>query len=164
MPVLKLGSALKAFASAMVIALFSIVIFTASAQATHLQHWVRISGSMWILDSETWSSDETGTKSFGPAWRTVPLTSTYYGEGCVGGEVKGQVRVTFPYVSTTWVLATVRGLLYEGVSCSTTDLDGQGQQDVWIPLNQSRTVSFRVWNDDEGGDFIDFSVTIRNGF
>lgn len=86
-------------------------------------------------------------------------------EGCAGDEVR-----VFLYVDVRdgpndrSITATVYARLYEGTSCSTSDLDGSRSAGTFtIPANTTISVpTFRVKNTQEGGDWADLTVTIRN--
>ena len=129
-------------------------------------HNVEVSGSMYLVDDESWGSDETGWHSFTGAatvgnWITQNSYSTNH---CVGGEVRGDLRVTVDDSAQYpgWVLATVDAKLYEGTSCSTGDLDGHRRYSRWVAAGGSENFTFRVNNTDEGGDYIDFNFNVRN--
>ena len=138
----------------------------APAQAHGSYHNVETSGSMYLVDDETWGSNETGWHSFTGAATVGNWISqnSYSTSGCVGGEVRGELRVTVNDSTTYpgWVLASVDARLYEGTSCSTSDLDGRRTMSRWIARGTSSNFSFRVSNTAEGGDYIDFNFNVRN--
>lgn len=118
------------------------------------------SGSMHIVDHENFGSNETGTITFGPiSERNVPFIRS----GCVGKEVKGWVRVdSVGSAAGGWLRVKIEGRLYEGDTCGTNDLDGSGTRFVWLRPGATTTHNFRVNNTDEGGDYIDFKLAMRN--
>lgn len=86
-----------------------------------------------------------------------------YGGGCVD-EVRGTWTIAVADSSSFagWQSATVWLSLYEGASCATNDLDGWMTQSFWLPPNTTTTKKFRVWNTDEGGDYIDFTFVLKH--
>ena len=148
------------------LALVLLGVGAAPASAHSNNHNIGVSGSMYLLDDESWGSDETGWHSFtgGVVVGGWLSQNQYFTSGCVGGEVRGELRVTINDSSQYpgWVYASIDAKLYEGTSCSTGDLDGHRALGGWIAKGQIRNFAFRVNNTDEGGDFIDFNFNVSN--
>ena len=159
-------SRLSTFAVGLPVAVLATGLTAAPAFAHGNYHNVEVSGSLYLVDDESWGSNETGWHSFTGAvtvgdWITQNSYST---NGCVGGEVRGELRVTVDDSAQYpgWVLAHVDARLYEGTSCGTGDLDGHRAFSRWVAAGASEHFQFRVHNDDEGGDFVDFNFNVRN--
>lgn len=146
-----------------------VVGLTASpAQAHAINHSVNLSGSMNILDDESWPfSDERGTRNFNNnviVGRNLSTTSST-ASGCVGGEVR--VEVQFVVIDNEsfpgWIQVDPLIRLFEGTSCSTGDLDGTVNPAIfWVGPNSSVTQTFRVNNTAEGGDRADVTYNVVN--
>ena len=94
----------------------------------------------------------------GTPWATSQMSK------CVGDEVRVvvQTKGTLSGVYPGWVWVTVTARLYEGTSCSTTDLDGTRTASFWIPPGGQHTQNMSVLNDDEGGDYATILLNMTN--
>jgi hypothetical protein len=128
--------------------------------------------SMTIVDDESWPwSDEVGTFNLAGskvAWIQEP--SHYMDKQvisrCEGGEVRVELVVNtvhrYPDVDVY-----IDAYLYEGTSCSTSDLDGHVELPAFamnpVNINHSDTVTktLRVDNTDEGGDYATVKLTLK---
>jgi hypothetical protein len=157
---------MTAVAVGLPVALLAAGLTATPASAHGKYHTVETSGSMYLVDHESWGANETGWHSFTGASTVGPWISqnSYSTSACVGGEVRGELRVTVDDSTAYpgWILTHVDARLYEGTSCSTSDLDGRRTMSRWIAAGQSSKFSFRVNNTDEGGDYIDFNFNVRN--
>ena len=132
---------------------------------------VRIGGRFDLVDDD-WDYDPTAYEYFSKTYKiakgsreTVIIKSRV----CAGGEVRGELRLDLTYFSNGHLsldgYATGDGiLLYEGTSCSTTDLDGEFS--IYGPGVMAPGASVHeyasVGNVDEGGDdraTVDFTAT-----
>ncbi len=84
--------------------------------------------------------------------------------GRCGGEVRVEVRFTFSRAAGGAVSVSGNLKLYEGTSTSTSDLDGQANVSGTVAANGSGTLSKRVNNTDEGGDWADVKIVVTNSF
>lgn len=157
----------KLLAAVPAVALIAIGTGAAPASAHSANHNIGVSGSMFLLDDESWPwSDETDWHHFSGGivvggWLSQ---NQYATRSCVGDELRGELRVTVNDSSQYpgWVYASVDAKLYEGTSCSTGDLDGHRTFGAWIAKGQIRNFAFRVSNTAEGGDYIDFNFNVSN--
>lgn len=141
---------------------------TGPASAHSINHSVNLSGNMAILDDESWPfSDERGNRGFnnnvivGRNLSTAVSTAT----GCVGGEVRAEIRFTVIDNETFpgWIQVDPLIRLFEGTSCSSGDLDGTTDPPwFWVGPNSSVSQTFRVSNTDEGGDRADITYNVVN--
>ncbi len=139
----------------------------APASAHSSNHNIGVSGSMYLLDYEDTSANESAWHSFtgGVVVNATLSQNQYSTSACVGGEVRGELRVTVNDSTQYpgWVYATINAKLYEGTSCGTGDLDGQRTFGAWIARGEIRNFTFQVNNTAEGeGDFIKFNFNVRN--
>lgn len=126
---------------------------------------VSVSGSMAITDDETFGSNEHNTVSYS---NTVTVSANQasqllIAEGCAGDEVRVRVELTAslaPVGGAILVNGTVK--LFEGTSCTTSDLDGSQTVNFTVNAGQTVTQNIHVQNDDEGGDFVDVVLTVSN--
>ncbi|HET9258023.1 MAG TPA: hypothetical protein VFO16_22870 [Pseudonocardiaceae bacterium] len=148
---------ITALTGSLLFGLTGLTVTPAQASAAALASF---SGEMRIVDHENFGKNEIGTIKFGPIGESqTPFIRT----GCVGNEVKGWVRVdTTGSTPEGWLKVKIEGRLYEGASCATNDLDGKEVRFIWLRPNATTTHTFRVNNTDEGGDYIDFKLVMRN--
>jgi hypothetical protein len=156
----------KVLAALAAVMLLAVGVGAAPASAHGANHNIGVSGSMFLLDHESWGSNETGWHHYTGGvvvggWLSQNQYST---RACVGGEVRGELYVTANDSSQYpgWVQATIDARLYEGTSCNTNDLDGRRTMTVWVAKGEIRNFKFRVNNTDEGGDYIDFNFNVAN--
>jgi hypothetical protein len=81
----------------------------------------------------------------------------------VGGEVRGEVRLTADWLNDSSVKLWYNIRLYEGTSVDTTDLDGEITNEVIVPRDTTENISVTVMNTDENSpDFIKLDMRIEN--
>ncbi|MCW6009896.1 hypothetical protein K1W54_35940 [Micromonospora sp. CPCC 205371] len=158
-----------AVVAALAVGGLTLVGLASPASAHNPPHLISITGNMHILDDDNWpETDDVGDRSFNiqtSVGSTAP-SATVSAQGCVDDEVRVVVsyRVDDNNTFPGWVFVTPSYRLFEGASCSTTDLDGTlNPAGFWVGPNQivSRA-SVRVNNTAEGGDWADITVTVRN--
>jgi hypothetical protein len=118
--------------------------------------------SRFAITDDEWGGDEhaqhmaSSESVVGSAPRRVLTT----GKG-MGGEVRVELDLDAHTEPNNDVRVSGELRLYEGTSESTSDLDGRRLiQEVVHP--GQRTVSLRVDNDDEGGDFAEVTIDLDN--
>lgn len=80
-----------------------------------------------------------------------------------GGECRFELRLTGQLLTDNSVLIQGRGLLFEGTSEGTGDLDGERAVSFVVPKGGVvASHNFRVNNDDEGDDFVDVQLVATN--
>jgi hypothetical protein len=125
---------------------------------------VSIAGSMFVFDHDWPDGSESQSFNF---QNTVFVGSEapldlLRKEGCVDNEVRAELHLTVKLASDEGIMIDGQLKLYEGASCSTNDLDGQTTVAFFVPKDQVRSFSLRLQNTDEGGDFIDLTMTVKN--
>jgi hypothetical protein len=143
------------------------LVSAAPASAKSRVNTVHIDVSVRIIDDETFR-DEKGTRKYSDTVLVGPTDprAVVEGEGCVGQEVRVKSRFVIE-LAPDHPAGTIRvyrfGRLYEGRSCSTNDLDGWVSLEyLYIGPNKTHTGSYRVRNEQEGGDKATVSYTITN--
>lgn len=143
------------------------ILTAAPASAKSRVNTVHVDVSVRIVDDETFR-DEKGTRKYSETVLVGPTDpqAVVEGEGCVGQEVRVKSRFVIE-LAPDRPAGTIRvyrfGRLYEGGSCSTNDLDGWVSLDyLYIGPNKTHTGSYRVRNEQEGGDRATVSYTITN--
>jgi hypothetical protein len=133
--------------------------------------FVRIDGSVYIVDDESWSADETGrfpfvtTTTVGLASAGLPASEWVDPNTpslCVD-EVRATLDIEVSYdPASEQVLVSMPVELFEGSSCATTDLDGVGNLVMSVPVGEVRTQSITVTNtgDNDGGDTVTVTATV----
>jgi hypothetical protein len=137
------------------------------ASAQSRVNTVHVDVSVRIVDDETFR-DEKGTRKYSDTVLVGPTDprAVVEGEGCVGREVRVKSRFVIE-LAPDRPAGTIRvyrfGRLYEGSNCSTNDLDGWVSLEyLYIGPNKTHTGSYRVKNENEGGDRATVSYTITN--
>lgn len=69
-----------------------------------------------------------------------------------GGEVRVEYTITVRLLVNNTVDAEVQGVLYEGTSEDTDDLDGQGSLTFQVPVEETRGATLTITNTDEDDD------------
>lgn len=81
----------------------------------------------------------------------------------VGGEVRGEVRLTLDWKNDSSVDVGYNIKLYEGTSEETTDLDGEKSGSLNVKKDTTGFLDDTVLNTDESSnDFIKLGMTIQN--
>ena len=140
----------------------------APAHAHDGDHRVNVSTRIVIHDDDLWPNpDDNGSDIDSASFTVGPdnFSETFSTSTCVGGEVKGDLKVVVEHQSPSGsVRARVRGRLYEAESCPNTDLDGDsGERVLWVALGSTRTLTFRVHNGEPGdAGYNDYTVRVQN--
>lgn len=120
-----------------------------------------------LLVDDDFPDDETKGFTFprrvvrmGPNQPKVEL----YFEGRVGGEVRGELRVTLEYVPVTnEIKVTHNTKLYEGTSESTSDLDAEETGTMTVLRGANQTASYSIENDEIlSADKVDVNLRVEN--
>lgn len=119
---------------------------------------------IFMLDHETFGRNETRTvENRGVFMLSDPRPSnSLFFIGKCGGEIRVELSITVRQIANGDVNVSGKALLFEGTSEDTTDLDGQGTFNKNIRANTTDTVSLRVNNTDEGGDYSDIFLQFSN--
>ena len=132
---------------------------------------VEIDGSMILHDYENIKEDEEKTSQFhegltityqlGPFQPPVELPVWI---DTVGGEIRGEVRLSMHWKTDSSIDLKYNIKLYEGTSTDTTDLDGEDSDMINIPNDRSVDLDKRVTNTDEREprDYINLNLHISN--
>jgi hypothetical protein len=124
-----------------------------------------ISGSLKVLDEETFSANEVKTVPFS---ETITLHDDQLEEVInieqgVGGEVRGEMMATAQLMSNDRIRVGVDLWLYEGTSEGTTDLDGEKHTLFVLQRGQKLSKGMIAYNTDEdAGDYVKTSFTCTN--
>lgn len=126
---------------------------------------INYSLSMNIKDDENWPfRDEFANRSVSGV--VVLDNSTPQRQildiGRCGGEVRVEARFTFSRAAGGAVAVVGDLRLYEGTTTNSTDLDGQVSLNGTVAANGTATLRRRVNNEDEGGDWADVTLQVRN--
>jgi len=135
--------------------------------------WYReviIEGPMVLHDYEDFGDDEEKTASFNggvPATYQLGPFDTHVDIPVwiekVGGEVRGEIRLTLDWKTNSSIDVNYNIRLYEGTSEDTTDLDGEKSGLLNVPKDGVGNLNETVLNDDEGdNDFIKLDLKITN--
>jgi hypothetical protein len=117
-----------------------------------------------IDDDEQWYTDRTSINVKPDlGWLGYNVKSwTKKVSQCGGDEVRGELEFQ---ASTSWtrmITLKVRLNLFEGMSCSTQDLDGQTMWHTYVlQPGQSIGDMIEVWNAQEGGDYVWTQFSVR---
>lgn len=121
--------------------------------------------SMRIKDDESWpDSDEYANRSVSGTLLLDDATPErqILDIGRCGGEVRVEARFTFARSGGGAVRVSGDLRLYEGTSTNSSDLDGTASMNGSVAPDSSATLSQRVSNNDEGGDWADVTLQINN--
>lgn len=139
----------------------SLAVVPAGPASAHLgTHTVSISGHMSITDADWPDGDDhkhvdilkSVTLSGAEPSQTVRFT------GCAD-EVRVVLDVAFSHTATGGLQAATHTRLYEGASCSTTDLDGQSRRTVALPANASAS---DLWGVNSDGNKVGVLLQMRH--
>jgi hypothetical protein len=125
---------------------------------------VTVSATIDGTDDETFGSNEHGHAEF---TRETILNSSQPQNVMDmrlmwGGECRVELRLTGQMLDDNSVRVTGEGILFEGTSETTNDLDGRRDFVFIVPRGKTVSNQQRVNNDDEGGDFADIRLTVSN--
>ena len=129
-----------------------------------MQNKVNYSSVMNIVDHETFGSNERSRVSNSGVFLldNSKKTNTLFFIGRCGGEVRIELTIEFKQNSNGILAIKESAKLYEGTSTNSRDLDGTASKTTSVGVNQSKTIVFKVRNTDEGGDYADISLLVRN--
>lgn len=129
-----------------------------------MQNKIMYTSVMNIVDDELFGSNErnrvrnTGVFLLDASKKK----NTLFFVGKCGGEVRVELTINFEQVSNGDVKVKESAKLFEGISTDTNDLDGTASKSTTIKKNTSKTITFRVRNTAEGGDYADITLQVRN--
>jgi len=137
-------------------------------QPNATSHRIILDGSMTLRDDESWPWDDehavysirgSAILTHGSPRRSISITR------CVGGEVRGRLYVDLQLAGER-ILVSPTLYLYEGTSCSTTDLDGSRRgTPTWLAAGRLlRWTNLIARNTAEGvpDDYASASFTITH--
>ena len=129
-----------------------------------MQSKITFSSSISMLDDEFWGDDERRTVNNSGVFilDNTRRTNSMFFVGKCGGEMRIELSVEVRQQDSGAITVSGRALLFEGTSEETNDLDGQRSFNQTIAANTTDTISFRVNNTDEGGDFADIVLRFTN--
>lgn len=129
-----------------------------------MQNKVRYTSTMNIVDHETFGSNERRTVRNSGIFLldSSKKTNQLFFIGKCGGEVRIELKITFKQNASGSISIKEYAKLYEGTSTNSSDLDGTASKSVTVAKNQTKTVTFRVRNTAEGGDYADISLNVTN--
>lgn len=132
-----------------------------------IQRKLLITGTIDLSDYETFGSNETRTVTVDLSFVLTPdnPTAVYTNNWCVGDEVRAEFHITINLdPSTGRVYGNGKSWLYEGTSCSTSDLESTDTFTFNINKGDSWGYDVKVWNVDESepGDHAHFHLTFHN--
>lgn len=125
---------------------------------------VHISGRMRIVDDDDLSQDEVGEFTFS---RNLELNENqlhgvFRETNSVDDEVRVELVVDVRLLDDGSVQLNVNAKLFEGSSSSTDDLDGEVSEKANLSKSKTYKNDFRVRNVDEGGDYADIVLIVKN--
>ncbi len=129
-----------------------------------MQNKISYTSVMNILDHETFGSNERAKVKNSDIFILDASKKTHHAFfiGKCGGEVRIELKITFKQNASGSISIKEYAKLYEGTSTNSTDLDGVASKSITIAKNQTKKVTFRVRNTDEGGDYADITLTVTN--
>ncbi|QHI34935.1 hypothetical protein IMCC3317_02800 [Kordia antarctica] len=129
-----------------------------------MQSKIQYVSTMKIVDHENFGSNERRTVRNSGLFLldAGKKTNNLFFIGRCGGEVRIELKIKFTQNSNGSVSVKEYAKLFEGSSTNTSDLDGTASKSAVIAANQTKTVSFRVRNTDEGDDYADITLLITN--
>jgi hypothetical protein len=125
---------------------------------------VTVAGSMYVVDDEDFVADETGRLQFNESTEIdddQPEDLLHF-EKRVGDEVRVELDIRPRLMRDDRIRFHVTAVLFEGSSSDTTDEDGRQEMSFVVRPGRTRRQSFRILNEDEGGDYADISFTCSN--
>jgi hypothetical protein len=130
---------------------------------------ITMSGQLYALDHETFSSNETGTKNIDRSFtlkRGEGLTTRRLVDIGVGDEVWSTVDIAAACAPDGSVEFKFFLKLFESTHVPNEDLDGYNEPDkdprFVVQPDSTKQYYRRVNNTDEGGDFMELTLSIKN--
>jgi hypothetical protein len=151
----------------MAVALATVGFGAAPAHAHHGGlHRIDMTGTIYLLDDETFGDDETASYAFS-GWHDSSTVTGWVEvlnrDFCAGDEVRVNLRVSLRLVPSGNAEIQSSATFYEGTSCSTTDHDGDSSAGpAAATWNSFNTLSYRVNNTAEGNDWAQISLCVEN--
>jgi LGFP repeat len=129
-----------------------------------MQSKITYRSSISMLDDETFGADERRTVVNSGVFilDNTRRTNSLFFVGKCGGELRIELSADVTQLDSGNITVSGRALLFEGTSEESTDLDGQRTFNQTINANTTGTISFRVNNTAEGGDYADISMEFTN--
>ena len=129
-----------------------------------MKNKITYSSIMKITDDEFLVSNEHATIKNNGIFLLDKNNSTksLFFVGKCGGEVRVELSIKVVQNANGSIDIQQNAKLYEGVSTSTTDLDGTAAKTDTVAPNSTKTINFKVKNTDEGGDYANLSLTVTN--
>lgn len=119
---------------------------------------------MSLKDDELIGGDERRTVNISQGARLqVGASHQFHIRECVGGEVRGEIRITVTLNENLSAKAVGRATLYEGTSCDTDDEEDNTTFEINAPTNgESSEWHEKLTSDGPGGgDYADIRLTLR---
>jgi hypothetical protein len=140
---------------------------SASAATVNRQVVSQPNSFLYVHDDEVFSDEEKTFDMSNLGWGIVSPANPLQERGtsgCAGGEVRVeyQVRTLLSQTSPGTVSVKISAQLYEGISCSTQDLDGTASMSFSITPGQTVGKTLNVFNTDEGGDYGTVHLVLKN--
>ncbi len=118
------------------------------------------------VDDETFGDneiDDPGPEYFEVAVNpNMPVNTLTLPDYHWGGELRVSYKFTCRLLANNDIDVEVQCWLYEGTDESTTDLDGTSSMSFTVPRDQTVGNTLRTDNTDEGGDWCQLAVTVKN--
>ncbi|SED64066.1 LGFP repeat-containing protein [Tenacibaculum sp. MAR_2010_89] len=129
-----------------------------------MQNKISYSSVMNIVDHETFGSNERRTVRNSGIFLldSSKKTNQLFFMGKCGGEVRIELTINFQQNTNGTLSIKESAKLYEGASTNSRDLDGKASKNTLVGINENKTISFRVRNTDEGGDYADITLQVSN--
>ncbi|WP_298516345.1 hypothetical protein [uncultured Kordia sp.] len=129
-----------------------------------MQSKIQYVSTMKIVDHETFGANERRTVRNSGIFLldAGKKKNNLFFVGKCGGEVRVELKISFTRNSNGSVSIKESAKLYEGASTNTKDLDGKASKSSVVAANQTKTITFRVRNTDEGDDYADISLQVTN--
>ncbi|MBI5652414.1 MAG: hypothetical protein HZC40_18505 [Chloroflexi bacterium] len=129
---------------------------------------VTISGSMFILDDESWPfSDEKGTFSISESRTLSPSNrrAEIFMKHCVGDEVRVELNFILQLEGdNTTVSVTGQAKLFEGTNCVTRDKEDSKTFAMKLTAGASQATTIKLKNRGVGGgDYANINFSVLNG-
>ncbi len=120
----------------------------------------------WGRDEETWADDEIhdpGPEYFELYLGPDKLINTAYRTYRWGGEMRVEYSITVRLLVNNTIDVEVQGLLYEGTSEDTTDLDGTGSTTFQVGVGATAGATLTITNTQEDdADEGQLSISVKN--
>ena len=123
------------------------------------------SGTIRIKDDEV-GEDEYGDYSvggFAVIGEVLPSRQLEHGDKCVGGEVRFEIDLDAEYISGGGARIRGEARLFEGTSCSTSDVEDTQDINIIVPVDGIASVNIKLRSTGTGGgDFAKGRITFSN--